>query len=353
MRRAILRLLAVQVFVVAIVWRPAASAQKSDQPLTNADIVKMVKAGVREPVIVATIQSSPGKYNLGATAMSSLRRAGVTQKEIDAMTAAGQPPAPAAAATSTPASGPQAAFRRRAPTVTLTGDGRSQQLPREKTQLAQTKAKPASLSKLASDKVLAQGLQAGMSTATSEALDNIRSSAGSSTVSQASSIMSGVLSGRASKPTNTYVWAVANPASSNVLDTDQPSFSVDFSKVLNVKLDDYAPVVVKLTPAPTGQAISRLVGASVGKEDALSNPMADWEVYSGFMEDRAPIHLQKVAPGKFTITVPSPLAAGEYAVVLRPVVKSKKFSGGDIARNQGDGLLFNTVWSFQVPDDEN
>jgi hypothetical protein len=284
--------------------------------------------------------------------MSSLRHAGVTQKEIDAMTAAGQSPAPAvAAATPTPASAPQAAFRRRAPTVTLTGDGRSQELPREKTQLAQTKTKPTSLSKLASDSVLAQGLQAGMSTATSEAINNIRSSAASSSVAQASSIMSGVLSRR--KPTNTYVWAVANPGSSNVLGTDQPSFSVDFSKVLNVKLDDFAPVIVKLTPAPTGQAISRLVGASEGKEDALSNATADWEVYSGFMEDRAPIQLQKIAPGQFTIIVPSPLAAGEYAVVLRPVVKSKKFSGGDIARNQGDGLLFNTVWSFQIPDDEN
>lgn len=352
MRNAIFRLLAVQVMFIGIVWRPAACAQNSDQPLSNADIVKMVKAGVREPVIVTTIQSSPGKYDLDATAANSLRRAGVTQKELDAMTAAGQAPAPATApATPTPASVPQASFRHRAPTVTLTSDGRSQELPREKTQLAQTKTKPTSLSKLASDGVLAQGLQAGMTTATSEAVDNIRSSAAGSSVSQASSLMSGVLSRR--KPPNTYVWAVVNPASSNVLDTDQPSFSVDFSKVLNVKLDDFVPVILRLTPAPTGQAISRLVGATEGKEDALSNATADWEVYAGFMEDRAPIQLQKTAPGQFKITVPSPLAPGEYAVVLRPVIKSKKFSGGDIARNQGDGLLFNTVWSFQIPDDEN
>jgi hypothetical protein len=39
---------------------------------------------------------------------------------------------------------------------------------------------------------------------------------------------------------------------------------------------------------------------------------------------------------------------GEYAVVLRPVSKTKKFSGGDVARAQGDGLIFDAAWTFQV-----
>ena len=33
---------------------------------------------------------------------------------------------------------------------------------------------------------------------------------------------------------------------------------------------------------------------------------------------------------------------GEYAVVLRPVAKDQKFSGGDVERGQGPGLMFNT-----------
>jgi len=47
----------------------------------------------------------------------------------------------------------------------------------------------------------------------------------------------------------------------------------------------------------------------------------------------------------------SELAAGEYGVVLRPVSKSKNFSGGDVLRAQGDGLMFDAVWTFQIPED--
>jgi hypothetical protein len=38
-------------------------------------------------------------------------------------------------------------------------------------------------------------------------------------------------------------------------------------------------------------------------------------------------------------------------VVLRPVTKDKKFSGGDVGRAQGDGLMFDAAWTFQISDD--
>ena len=44
----------------------------------------------------------------------------------------------------------------------------------------------------------------------------------------------------------------------------------------------------------------------------------------------------------------SPLAAGEYAVVLRPVARSKKFAGTDLTNGQGEGLIFNSALSFSV-----
>lgn len=56
-------------------------------------------------------------------------------------------------------------------------------------------------------------------------------------------------------------------------------------------------------------------------------------------------------PGLYKISPASSLMPGEYAVVLRPIAKSKKFSGGDVARGQGDGLLFDSVWSFEVAAD--
>lgn len=353
MRKTILQLLLVQILAAGLFFCPGLSAQDSDKPLTNTDIIQMAKAGVRESVILSSIQMAPAKYDLSPAGISTLRRAGVSQKVLDAMAgAAGQPAAsPQATALPTPSPSQSASSRRRAPTVTLTEDGRMQDLPKERTQLLQTKTKPTSMTRLASDSALAQAVQGGISTATQEATSRIHSSAGSSTVGQATTIFGGMLSRH--KPATTYVWALANPTSANVLQGDQPSFTVDFSRVLNIKADDFAPAVIKLTPAPTGQYTCRLVGATQGKEDALSSFATDWEVYSGFMEDRVAIQSQKIAPGKFKISVPAPLSPGEYGVVLRPLSKSKKFSGGDIERNQSEGLLFNSVWSFQVPNDDN
>lgn len=39
---------------------------------------------------------------------------------------------------------------------------------------------------------------------------------------------------------------------------------------------------------------------------------------------------------------------GEYAIVIRPTSKDVNFSGTDIARNQGEGLLFNSAWGLSV-----
>ena len=59
------------------------------QPLTNADVIRMVKAGVPESTIVPAVQSSPTKFNLSPDALVELTRAGVTQKIMDAMMARG------------------------------------------------------------------------------------------------------------------------------------------------------------------------------------------------------------------------------------------------------------------------
>jgi hypothetical protein len=117
---------------------------------------------------------------------------------------------------------------------------------------------------------------------------------------------------------------------------------------LGVTSDDYAPVIVKLTPA---QSTCRIIGATQGKADASSSPAADWQIYSNFLEERVNSQLQKLAPGKYKLAPASELAAGEYGVVLRPISKAKKFSGGDVARGQGDGLMFDAVWTFQISED--
>ena len=220
------------------------------------------------------------------------------------------------------------------------------ELPLEKTQLATTKNKPSSMKSLAADSVVTQAMQAGINTATWDAATHMNSGVGGSAVQQAGSIFSGAISHRT--PTITYVWGVPNPASTNALQTVSPSFLVDISRVIGVNADDYAPTIVKLTPA---QNTCRIVGATQGKADARSSPAADWQIYSHFLEERVPTKAEKLEPGKFKMSPTSELQPGEYAVVLRPVVKDKKFSGGDVGRAQGDGLMFDAAWTFQISED--
>ena len=217
------------------------------------------------------------------------------------------------------------------------------ELPLEKTQLATTKNKPSSMKSLAADSMVTQGMQAGINTAAYGAVTHINSAVGGTAVQQAGNIFSGALSHRT--PTVTYVWGVPNPASANVLQTVSPSFLLDISRVIGVKVEDYAPAIVKLTPA---QNTCRIVGATQGKADASSSPAADWQIYSHFLEERVPANAEKLGPGKYRISPASELPAGEYAVVLRPVTKEKKFAGGDVGRAQGDGLMFDAAWTFQI-----
>jgi hypothetical protein len=98
----------------------------------------------------------------------------------------------------------------------------------------------------------------------------------------------------------------------------------------------------------TGSTAWRLVGASQGKENAFSSSAVDWQAFSNFLQDQAPAQVKKISPGVFEISASMPVEAGEYGIVLRPVSKAMKFSGADIARNQGNGKVFNSVWSFEV-----
>lgn len=229
------------------------------------------------------------------------------------------------------------------PKLYLMQDGAAHELLLEKTQLATTKNKPSSMKSLAGDSAVTQAMQAGVNIASWDAASHMNSGVGGSAVEQAGSIFSGVMSHRT--PTVTYVWGVPSPASTNVLQTVSPSFSLDFSRVIGINADDYAPAIVKLTPA---QNTCRIAGATQGKADVRSSPAADWQVYSHFLEERVATQAEKSGPGKYKVSPASELQPGEYAVVLRPLTKDKKFSGGDVARAQGDGLMFDAIWTFQI-----
>ncbi len=69
---------------VALVCALVAFAQES---LTNDSVVKMVKAGLSEPLIVSMIQKQPGKYSLTTDDLVNLKGQGVSDKVLAAMLA--------------------------------------------------------------------------------------------------------------------------------------------------------------------------------------------------------------------------------------------------------------------------
>jgi hypothetical protein len=326
-------------------------AQQAPKLLTNDDVITMVKSGLPESVVVRDIQTHPGKYNTSTAELVRLHKAGVTENELNAMMAGpssfSEKDAPVKTAKAAPTAPPEApASKSRMPKLYLAEGSALKELPLEKTQLAETKTKPSSMKNLAADSAVTQAMQAGVNTAAWDTAAHMNSAIGGQTVQQAGTIFSGVLGHRT--PTVTYVWGVPGPASGNVLQTSKPAFTVDFSRTIGINPDDYEPAIVKLTPA---QNTCRIVGATQGKEDVRSTPAADWQMYSHFLEEGVATTPQKLGPGKYKIAANSELFPGEYGVVLRPVSKTKKFSGGDVARAQGDGLMFDAIWTFQIAEE--
>lgn len=90
--------------VLAVVPGPSAAKDV----LTNDDVVKLVKGGLPESVIVQKIRASERKFDTSADGLIKLKNAGVPDKVIEAMVA----PAPATAAVpppAAPAAGPSIA----------------------------------------------------------------------------------------------------------------------------------------------------------------------------------------------------------------------------------------------------
>ena len=328
------------VLAIAVAVPEMALQAQQQHTMNNDELIKLVQAGVPESAIVGSIRSCTPAFDLSTDGLIALHKAGVTQAELEAAIAASSSAHPATA----PSPSPAAAATASVPSVALVMNGTQRALPIEKVQLAQTKTKPTSLNSLSGDTMLSQAMQTSVNTAAWETASHVGSPLGYVAVGSTGGLLSGAM--RRHQSAVTYVWGVPGATSANVVPTTMPAFVVNMAGVPGVNPDDYEPAIIKLTPS--GNSV-RLLGATQGKENARSNPVADWEVYSNFVEDRVPIQKQVLGKGQFRISPSSALLPGEYGVALRPVSKSKQFSGADIMRGQGDGLIFDAAWSFQVP----
>ncbi len=98
-----MRVLLAVVLVAAVEFSPAATSL-AQEVLTNDSVVQMIKAGLPESVVIAKIRSTATKFDLKTESLVNLKKAGVSDRVLEAMMAPGSPAtgaqaaAPAAAA---------------------------------------------------------------------------------------------------------------------------------------------------------------------------------------------------------------------------------------------------------------
>src|SRR5438552_18904517 len=68
---------------------PAAAQQNAQEPLTNASVVKLIRAGFREKTVVAIIRSRPGRFDLAPDRLIELKRTGVGETIVLTLTGQG------------------------------------------------------------------------------------------------------------------------------------------------------------------------------------------------------------------------------------------------------------------------
>lgn len=80
-------LLVIFLFVAYLAVPPASYGQQQELPLTNAAVVKLVRAGFKEKTVVSIIRSRPNRFALDPDRLIDLKRNGVSENVILAMLA--------------------------------------------------------------------------------------------------------------------------------------------------------------------------------------------------------------------------------------------------------------------------
>jgi hypothetical protein len=97
------RMPVVLVLVTAIALLGPGAISVAQEVLTNDSVIQMVKAGLPEAVVIAKIKSTATKFDLKTDSLVSLKKAGVSDKVLEAMVAAGSGSSATAATPAAPA----------------------------------------------------------------------------------------------------------------------------------------------------------------------------------------------------------------------------------------------------------
>src|SRR5690242_20717682 len=128
------RILIFVTFVIVLA-QTFSAAQQSQKPMTNDDVLGLVRSHKPESAIISQIQSRPNKFDTSAHEIIRLTKAGVTENELNAMMAAKSAPV---ASPAKPEPAPTAsesaaipASKSHMPKLYVTNGGAAQELPLE------------------------------------------------------------------------------------------------------------------------------------------------------------------------------------------------------------------------------
>lgn len=88
--------------ILAVVFMVICPLLIAQQAMNNDSVIKPVKAGLSDDLIVTTINAAPGTYDISADGLIALRTAGAADKVVAAIVAKAAAPAPAGTAPGPP-----------------------------------------------------------------------------------------------------------------------------------------------------------------------------------------------------------------------------------------------------------
>jgi|SoiMethySBSTD1v2_1073268.scaffolds.fasta_scaffold01139_1 hypothetical protein len=119
--RSLARLVVAALLVITMVPLTAAA----QETLTNESIISMVKGGLSEAVVLARVRSGPANFDTSTNALLTLKKAGVSDKIIEAMVSAPKAAGATAAAPAPSTPTPSAGASQSAPPAAVSSAARS------------------------------------------------------------------------------------------------------------------------------------------------------------------------------------------------------------------------------------
>jgi hypothetical protein len=338
--------------------------------ITNAEIVKMVKAGLQDSTILSVIAASDSDFDVSVDGLLALKEAGVSGPVMDAMLAAKskkQTPAPTVTVVpnvpSSPSAMPQSAMTPQMaammsqfgaagmggmsgisgtmyvppalPKINLLLGTDQKPMTSSMAQMAQSTTKGGPSAGSAAGSTLRSFVTEGLSFA---AIAGGGMFAGPA-MGIASGMMGGTMGGHHGMPTTTYIWALPGHTASYVMPTTRPKFDLEFGSIAGLDPDRYEPVLVHL---PQTKDNYRLVGATKQK----MSYMGPGQPQSMIDEERTPLQATRLERGHMQLEPAAPLAPGEYGLVLRPTKAEKPKKG--MSQSGAEQGVFYSVWDFSI-----